>query len=121
MRRFDDDTMDIIEKMISNFFGNASLGIHRDEYSTSQSDDVDIFEDEKKIYITVELKLDDEDINVTPQKDGILLEVMYGGRWRKWKINIPTECRPESAKISFNNCVLDIELEKVVEDDRKGE
>ena len=74
---------------------------------------IDIYEDDKHIYFTVELRgVRDEDMNVVPKENSIQLEVMTEGKWYKKEFRLPSKIKPESSKISFNNYVLDIVLEK---------
>ena len=74
---------------------------------------IDISEDDKHIYFTVELRgVADEDMNIIPKENSIQLEVMIKGKWHKKDFRLPHKIIPESSEITFNNYVLDIVLEK---------
>jgi len=78
---------------------------------------IDINEDDKHIYFTVELRgVANENMNVTPKEKSIQLEVMAEGKWHKRNFRLPAKIVPKTSKVSFNNCVLDVVLQKVQED-----
>ena len=126
MKDFNDD-IDILNKIMNNFFGNDNFTggykfsdksyKHKQQDNNYISEDVSIFQDDKHIYITAELRVPDEDMKITPQKDGLIIEAMLDGSWRRWKINIPSTCIPKSAKITYVNGVLDVTLDIVENND----
>jgi len=110
----DFDDMDDIFKRIQDmmnhdFSGGYTRGGNYRDYG------IDIQEDEKYIYMTVELKIREEDLTVTPKEDSIILEVMMDGSWTKRIVKLPKPVDPKSAKITFNNCILDVQLKKIKE------
>ena len=123
---FDDD-IDILRRLMESFFGNNNFtgGIkfidsdNRRIPNYSNRDDIDIHTDNEHIYITAELRVPDEDMKVTPQKNGIIIEAMIDGSWRRWPIQIPSACNPKSAKITYVNGVLDVTLD-IVESNNNG-
>lgn len=77
---------------------------------------IDITEDEDYIYVTVELRgVDKDDLIVTPKEDSIFIQVLICGKQlqREWKLK--SKVNPKTAKIKFNNCILDVRLKKVKE------
>lgn len=79
---------------------------------------IDIHEDDKHIYFTVELRgISDEDMNVETKERSIQLEIMSDGNWHKRNFRLPARVNPKKSKVSFNNCILDVILEKVNEEE----
>lgn len=113
----DFDEFDDIFRRIQNMINNEYSGgvRYRRREGNVREDNIDIQEDDKHIYITVELRVRDEDLTVYPQEDMIVLEVMIDGAWSRKVIRLPTLVNPKSAKISFNNFILDIVLKKIKE------
>ena len=107
-----DDIFARIQDMMNNQY---SGGYHKSRKSNTRDDPIDIQEDDKHIYITLELKVRDEDLTVTPKEDSVIIEVMIDGTWNKRTITLSAPINPKTAKISFNNCVLDIQLTKTKE------
>ncbi len=102
------------EMMRKNFSGG---------YATSRdysNDFLDIFEDDDYIYITLELNVQEEDIEVEAQHTKVVLEIMSEGKWSKKGINLPSIVNPKTAKISYNRGILDIELEKVEDNEENN-
>ena len=115
-----DDDIDILRKLMQSFFGNYddefAGGIKFSDSSVNYSnrDDMDIFSDDNHIYITAELRVPDEDMKITPEKDGLIIEVMQDGSWRRFKkIPISSICNPKSARITYKNGILDVVLERM--------
>ena len=74
---------------------------------------VDISEDGKQIYITIELRgVEKDDLIVTPKEDSISIQVMIDRKTLKGEWKLPSKVNPKSAKIDFKNCVLDVILKK---------
>jgi len=98
------------------FLGGFSINMEREDegFEEGYEEDEDIFEDEDKIYITMEIpELEEEDIKVKVKKD--MLEIKMGDEIRE--IVLPVKVRRKIKK-SFRNGILDIELEKVKEGTR---
>ncbi len=112
-----------MERIIAEAFKNAfnmqpfakgfSLKINEDgepefEELNFNEKDIDIFEDEKKIYITLELpNADERRIKVKIKND--ILQIIAGDEYRE--IALPVKVK-RKVKKTFRNGVLDIELEK---------
>jgi len=79
---------------------------------SSYNDKADIQEDENSIYITLELRVQEEDIQVTALEDKLVVEVMLEGAWKRNNLKLPSLVNPKSMVTSFNNYVLDIKLDK---------
>jgi HSP20 family molecular chaperone IbpA len=96
------------EIMNKSFYGGyARAGNRRD---------IDISEDDKHLYVTIELRgVEKDNLVVTPSEDAITLEIMNGNSWINKTYSLPSKINPKKSKISFNNCILDIELLKVKE------
>lgn len=113
-----------MEKIIEDAFKNAfnmqpfvkgfSLKINEEgepEIKEFEFEDkkTDIFEDENKVYITVELpEADEKKINVKLRND--IIEIFAGDEIKE--IKLPSKVKKRFKK-SFKNGILDIELEKL--------
>jgi HSP20 family molecular chaperone IbpA len=127
------DIDDWINRIMKDFFGGDIDELpyggykYRDTYKKPQEPgvalfekDVNIFYDDEHIYITADLKVPDEDMKVTPMENGILMEFMKEGSWRRRTLKIPRKANPSSAQITYVNGILDITLdieEEEVEDE----
>ena len=91
--------------MPSNFISKPREDIHDNL--------IDASEDEKCIYITIELRgVDEDDLKVVPKEDSIYISVLVDGKALTRDYPLPCKVNPKTAKIKFNNCVLDVELRK---------
>ncbi|MBC7081180.1 MAG: hypothetical protein H5T44_02905 [Thermoplasmatales archaeon] len=70
---------------------------------------IEINEDDKKIYVTIELDASEEDIKVKAYKDAIEIRLKNG--WTK-RINLPCKINKKIKK-TFKNGILDLEIEKI--------
>ena len=111
------DEIDRMFKILNDMMDNNFSGAYSTDKHTP-NEVLDIQEDDKHIYISAEIKVRDEDISVIPNEDSISFEIMTDGRWSKKTLNLPCKVKPKSAKISFKNYVLDVELEKAKHDTR---
>jgi len=94
------------------FLGGFSINMEREEDIDEHEENEDIFEDEEKIYITIQVpELEEDDVRVRVKKD--ILEIKLGDEIRE--IVLPVRVKRKIKK-SFRNGILDIELEKVKED-----
>ena len=99
-----------MERIIAKGF---SLKINEDgepefEEINFDEEDIDIFEDEKKIYVTLQLSDVDEKYIKVKIKNNIL-QIIAGEEYRE--ITLPVKVK-RKVKKTFRNGVLDIELEK---------
>ncbi len=69
----------------------------------------EINEDDKKIYLTVELDAKEEDIKIKAYKDAIEIRLKNG--WAK-KVVMPCKIKKKIKK-TFKNGILDLEIEKI--------
>jgi HSP20 family molecular chaperone IbpA len=77
---------------------------------------IDVSEDDKFIYITIELRgVAEEDLTVTPKEQSIFISVVIDGKTLSRDYPLPCKVNPKTAKIKFNNCILDVVLRKVKE------
>ena len=77
---------------------------------------IDVSEDEKFIYITIELRgVTEEDLTVTPKEDSIFISVIIDSKRLSRDYKLPCKINPKTAKVKFNNCILDITLRKIKE------
>jgi HSP20 family molecular chaperone IbpA len=98
-----------MEEMMSKSFygGYARAGSRKD---------IDISEDDKHLYVTIELRgVKQDNLVVTPKEDSISLEIMNDNSWINRTYSLPSKINPKKSKISFNNCILDMELLKIKE------
>lgn len=110
--------------MRQDFYGgyaiNPSNHFNRYDNELDNPDEynIDMNEDDEHIYFTVELRgVSDEDMNVTPKEKSIQLEIMAEGKWYKRNFRLLAEIVPEKSEISFNNYVLDVVLQKALEEE----
>jgi len=112
MDDFDED--DPFSRILNRIFGGMDYGAYKySEKNGFSNGFVDIFEDEDHLYITAEIKVQDEDLEVKPREDAIVIEIMSKGRWIRKSIGLPHSIIPDTAEIKFNGGVLDIKVEKV--------
>ena len=122
MRDWDDIFRMIDEIMNSSYTGGFKFRDDSDDDVYNYSDKgIDIQVDDKHIYITAEIRVPDEDIDVTPHEYNLTMQFMKDGAWRKRIIQLPKRVNPKTAKISFNNCILDVSLEIVEEEEIENE
>ena len=109
-----DDIFKIMEKMMNGqFTGGAYIKQPLvDEDENEEENPIDITEDDKYIYITLELRgIQREDFNVLVEPFSVILEIFIDGKWHSDKFNLPCKVK-RKAKIEFNNCILDVILTK---------
>ncbi len=98
------------------FLGGFSINMEREEedFEEGYEEDEDIFEDDERIYITIQVpELEEDDIKVKLRRN--MLEIKMGDEIRE--VVLPTKVKRKIKK-TFRNGILDIELEKVREDTR---
>ncbi|MCD6481919.1 MAG: Hsp20/alpha crystallin family protein [Thermoplasmata archaeon] len=98
------------------FLGGFSINMEREEedFEEGYEEDEDIFEDDERIYITIQVpELEEDDIKVKLRRN--MLEIKMGDEIRE--VVLPTKVKRKIKK-TFRNGILDIELEKVREDIR---
>ena len=120
MRDWDDfeNIFKLLEDMMSSNYSGGYMKRNSHNYSDIS---IDMQEDDDYIYITMELKVQEEDLDISINEDFISLEIMLEGVWRKRNIKLPTRVDPKSAKTSFNNYILDIKLKKLRENNNVDE
>jgi len=114
------DDFDAFFRMLERAMGEGFSGGYRRDSNRQRSDnsDIDILEDENHIYITIELReLQESDINVTIEDDLLVLQLLMEGSWYRKSLRLPKQVNPKSMKVLFNNGIMDIELEKVKENE----
>jgi len=124
MREIDeiDDIFKLMDRLIKNSFSGGYASRYRPNYNEDNyiSDTTCIFNYEDTISLSIELKnLNNEDLKVTPNENGLIIEAFLDGEWIRKSIKFPEKVDPKSAKISFNNFILDVELNKVKENDNE--
>lgn len=114
-----------MEKFIEDVFKNAfnmqpfvkgfSLRINEDgvpeikEIGSKDNENEEIMEDEKKIYVTLEIpEADEKEIEIKAK--GNILEIRAGNFAKK--IELPAKVNSKKIVKSYRNGILDIELEK---------
>ena len=104
MREFDeiDRFFKALEGMMDgNFTGGYGIPPESHERIDSSDRGVDIFEDEENIYITLELRVPDDDLKVIPKEEELSIEIMSDGIWKKKSFKLPTKVDPKTAKIKI--------------------
>jgi len=117
MRDFDE--IDRIFRIVDEMFSRGFSGGYTKSNYTDTTGHVDINEDDDHIYLTLEIKVANEDLEVKPSEYDISLEIMSEGSWRKKTFRLPCKVKPETAIITFNNYILDITLDKDNSEDNK--
>jgi len=103
-----------INDIIRDFFGEVYTGgaiktnrnIGRRYYDKSDN----VVEDDKRIYITFELRVGDDDFEVIAREDVIIIYLITTNEQIVYKL--PNKIEPKSMAYTHNNYVLDIVLEK---------
>jgi HSP20 family molecular chaperone IbpA len=115
----DVDEWDWVNRIIKDFMGSGfSGGIRRERtYNHYESND-NILEDKDYIYITYELKLSEEDFEIIPREDIVVIYIITTNDRRLFKL--PSKVNPQSMETTFNNYVLDIKLEKINEETKNN-
>lgn len=116
-----DEVFKLMDKIMSSHFtgGYETSSKAGDGNFDDEEDEeiVDIYEDSKHIYITVELRgIQEEDIDVEILPQELIIKILYNGRVLDNKIKLPCKVK-EKGKINYNNYILDVILTK---DKRKG-
>ena len=101
-----DDIDKIFNEIARSFFNTASYR----PPDTNHSIPFDNFTDGKFVYLTFDLKLNKEDINTEIKESNMLLHTMNNGYWNKHEITFPKSVRPNTAKSTLNNGILDIKI-----------
>lgn len=77
------------------------------------SKEIDFFEDDDFIYLTMELRgVSEENLVVEPKEESIKIEVIAGDKPLKRGYDLPSKILPKKSIVKFNNCVLDVRLTK---------
>jgi len=105
----------MMEEMMDKGFSGGYNYIG-EEQSTSQYDDnplVDIHEDNKYVYLTIELcDLREEDFKVIVEPEWLILEILLNGKMYEKSFKLPYPVKTKNKKITFNNGILDVVLRK---------
>jgi len=100
-------------------FGNAKDYFYGDEESEQKSEWTpltDVQDTGEKVLVTVDIpgvEKEEIDLNV---KDDILIVSVDGKRRYKKKIQLPAKVDPQEADATYNNGVLEVELNKITEE-----
>lgn len=81
----------------------------------------DIIEGDKEISVIAELPgVEKKDIHLNIHKDSLDMNVDTPERKYRKKLNLPCEVKPEKAKATFKNGVLEVKIERVEKAGKKG-
>ncbi len=100
-------------------FGNAKDYFHREEEDVEKSEWTpltDVQDTGETIKVTVDIpgvEKEDIDLNV---KDDVLIVSVEGKRRYKKRIRLPAKVDPKDAEATYNNGVLEVELDKITGD-----
>jgi len=110
-----DELFRLVNNIMNSHFSGAykRLGNPSNYQDESEDDDsIDITQDSKYIYITLELTgIEEENLNVFVEPYQLVLEIFLNGEWGQQTINLPCKVK-KKAKISYNNYILDVILTK---------
>ncbi|MEM4039616.1 MAG: Hsp20/alpha crystallin family protein, partial [Thermoplasmata archaeon] len=74
---------------------------------------VDVSDDEKNVYVTAELPgVEKEQINLQVDENTIIIKTDVPERKYYKVIELPERVKPETAKASYHNGILDVTIEK---------
>ncbi len=100
-------------------FGNAKDYFRQKDETEEKSEWTpltDVQDTGEKVLVTVDIPgVQKEDINLNV-KDDILIASVEGKRRYKKRIELPSRVDPKRAEASYNNGVLEVELEKITEE-----
>ncbi len=93
-------------------FGNVKRRFGRTEILEAREPLVDVFEDEDKVTVIVELPgVDKDKIKVRIKDNKLIIKASNGQKYYK-EVELPAKVKPETAKAKFKNGVLEITIEK---------
>jgi len=112
------DADDWINGIIRDFFGDGPIGgaIKRGHKSSRRYYDNsdDIMEDEDEVYISFELRYNDDDYEIIPRDEVVIIYLITANDQIVYRL--PCKVDPKSMKYTHNNYVMDIVLKKVKEE-----
>jgi len=112
---FDIDDFDDIFRNVERIIEDSYTGGYSRQ-SRQINRMIDVLEDDDHIYITAEIRIPEEDISVEVEEMHIIFNVMDDGAWQRKIQHLPCKVNKDTAKITYNNCIIDIILEKKVND-----
>ena len=119
---WDDDWSDFIQRIFNDSFSGGYMSRRPTDYGEYEKNvlyagrELEILDFNDYITITIQLQgVRDEELEVKPEENSIIISYMLDGIWKRKPLRLPIKVKPDTAKISFNNFVLDIKLEKVKE------
>jgi len=106
---------------IREFFGDGSRFGVRIEYSEEREPLVDVIEDKDTITVVAEVPgVSKEDIDVKIKGRTLIISAASGDRKYYKEVELPTDVKPETAKASYRNGVLEVKIKKVKEEAEEG-
>jgi len=125
---FDDDEwgwIHRVEDILNNSFTGGFTYRSPDNYGEHEdgvlyaSKTLEVLDFEDYLSISMELRnVSEDELDVHCEEEFISIKYMFEGMWRERPLRLPFKVNPDTAKISFNNFILDIELEKMKDDER---
>ena len=101
-------------------FGNIKREAGRPRITEEREPLVDVFEDDKNVIVVAELPgVEKDKIKLKVVDDKLVIRASNEHRKYYKEVELPTRVKPESAKATYKNGVLEVKLEK--EEQRKEE
>ena len=94
-------------------FGNIRREAGRPKIAEEREPLVDVLEDERTITVVAEVPgVNKEDIDIRIKDKTLIISAQSGDRKYYKEIELPAKVKPETAKASYKNGVLEVRLEK---------
>jgi len=108
-------------KPIIKEFGNVRRIAGRPKISEEREPLVDVIEDKDTITVVAEVPgVNKEDIDVKIKGRTLIISAASGDRKYYKEVELPTDVKPETAKASYRNGVLEVKIKKVKEEAEEG-
>ena len=100
-------------KPIVEEFGNVKREAGRPKISEEREPLVDIFEDDRHVVVVAELPgVDKDKIKVRATERRLIIQASDTNRKYYKEVNLPKAVKPETARASYRNGVLEVKIEK---------
>lgn len=107
-------------KPVVQEFGNVKPGIEGPQVKDEIQPLVDVVEKQGSITVYAELPgVDKDDIDLTLTEDSLTMSVQGARRRYQKKVLLPSKVKPDNAKASYKNGILEVTLEKSAKEPRR--
>lgn len=108
-------------KPVVEEFGNIRREAGKPRITEEREPLVDVFEDDKSIVVVAELPgVEKDKIKVTAVGNKLIIRASNEHRKYYKEIELPAKVKPDSAKATYKNGVLEVRLEKMGSSEEKG-